>query len=454
MKFKATALLTILAVLLSLAPPPPNSAIYGADKIDTDSLLKQAEKLIQQRQNRKTHSVTNYEQLGDATYSTKNYRRAYTWYYLSGQRAMYDNHSFLTRPFLQLFYNIVSLGGLLFNYPYNEIDVIEGEGLFNFAKLSGSEIQSAREEAHRKIAAEYAETNSRIIDLLTQSALGGNKTAQKKLADMYYEGSEDFGMQPDYRKAYIWYYIHGSRTDYDKDSGIALKAFRVAVHPFISIFTLGGLLVFDRLSLIEGAGWFNFAKLSDAEITSALTEARTKVQEIYASRIATTLEVKVKSAIIDKESRKKLADMFYKGDEDLGIKPDYETAYTWYYVYGQRPMYEKHGFFMRNVLGLFWNLLSAGGLLFNFPYNEIDIMEGEGLFNFAKLTETEIKNAQSYAKKVIAEISAEIREGVDYLGNSGGSGGSELVMDILQEIVTNPQVQGFVKSAVMSLINQ
>lgn len=28
----------------------------------------------------------------------------------------------------------------LFNYPYNDIDIIEGEGLFNFAKLSGSEI--------------------------------------------------------------------------------------------------------------------------------------------------------------------------------------------------------------------------------------------------------------------------------------------------------------------------
>lgn len=370
---------------------------------------------------------------------------------------MYDNHSFLTRSILQLFYNIISLGGLLFNYPYNEIDVIEGEGLFNFAKLSGSEIQAARNNALRKIAAEYSETNSRILDLLTQSAIAGNKTAQEKLADMYYEGNEEFGMSPDYRKAYIWYYIYGLRTDYDKDSGIILGVLKnVLYYPVSNVFRLGGLIRFkdDNLDMIEGLGWFNFAKLSDAEITSALAEARKRVQEIYASRIATTLEVKVKSAIIDQASRKKLADMFYKGDEDLGIKPDYETAYAWYYVYGQRPMYEKHGFFMRNVLGLFWNVVSLGGLLFNFPYNEIDIMEGEGLFNFAKLTDTEIKNAQSYARKVIAEIPAEIREGADYLGGGGRFGGSELVTEILKELVTNPQVQGFVKSAVMSLISR
>ncbi|MBQ7214454.1 MAG: SEL1-like repeat protein [Synergistaceae bacterium] len=397
--------------------------------------MKQAENLIQQRQYRKTYSVTNYQQLGDTAYSAKNYKRAYTWYYLSGQRAMYDNHSLLTRPILQLFWNIISLGGLLFNYPYNEIDVIEGEGLFNFAKLSGSEIQAARDDAHRKITAEYAETNSWILDLLTQSGIAGNKTAQKKLADMYYEGSEEFGMSPDYRKAYIWYYIHGSRTDYDKYSGITSLSAQAVDNICTNVVSMGGLIFVNELEMIEGAGMFNSAKPPDAEITSALTEVRKHVQEIYASRIAATLEVKVKSAIIDQASRKKLADMFYKGDEDLGIKPDYETAYTWYYVYGQRPMYEKHGFLMRNVLRLFWNLISAGGLLFNFHYNEIDIIEGEGLFNLAKLTKTEIKNAQSYARHVIAEIPAEIHEGADRL-DGGGFGGSELVSGIVKEVLT------------------
>lgn len=348
---------------------------------------------------------------------------------------MYDNHSFITRPILQLFWNIISLGGLLFNYPYNEIDIIEGEGIFNFAKLSGSEIQAARDDAHRKIAAEYAEPNSRILDLLTQSAIAGNKTAQKQLADMYYEGSEEFGMSPNYRKAYIWYYIHGSRTNYDKYSGITSLLSQCIDNICNNVISLGGLIFVNELEMIEGAGVFNFAKLSDAEITSALTEARKHVQKIYASRIAATLEVKVKSAIIDKESRKKLADMFYKGDEDLGIKPDYETAYAWYYVYGQRPMCEKHGFFMRNVLRLFWNVISAGGLLFNFHYNEIDIIEGEGLFNFAKLTKTEIKNAQSYARHVIAEIPAEIHEGADRL-DGGSFGGSELVSGIVKEVLS------------------
>ena len=60
-------------------------------------------------------------------------RRAYTWYYVYGQRAMYDTHGFITRTLLQVFYNVASLGGLLFNYPYND-----GEGLFNFAKLSAN----------------------------------------------------------------------------------------------------------------------------------------------------------------------------------------------------------------------------------------------------------------------------------------------------------------------------
>ena len=445
MKFKAVILCAILTVILSV-----HAAISADEKYHPDDLLKQAEALIQQRQDHKVHSIKTYEQLGDAAYSAKNYRLAYTWYYLSGQRAMYDNYSFLTRPFLQLFYNIISLGGLLFNYPYNEIEVIEGEGLFNFAKLSNSEIQAAREDAHKKILADNSEINPRIIDLLTRSATGGNKAAQKKLADMYYEGSEDFGMTPDYRQAYIWYYIHGLRTPYDADAGILASGWD---NFWFNVFSLGGMLTFHRLRLIEGVGVFNSAKLSDAEIDSALTEARKKLQEVYATRIATTLEVKVKSAIIDKEARKKLADMFYKGDEDLGIKPDYETAYTWYYVYGQRPMYEKHGFFMRNVLGLFWNVVSVGGLLFNFPYNEIDIMEGEGLFNFAKLTETEIKNAQSYAMKVIAEIPAEIREGVNYLGSGGSFVSSEIEKDILVELITNKEVWGFVGNAVQAIIS-
>ena len=252
---------------------------------------------------------------------------------------------------------------------------------------------------------------------------------------MYYEGSEDFGMSPDYRKAYIWYYIYGLRTDYDKYSGITALLAKCIDNICTNIISLGGLIFVNNLEMIEGSGVFNFAKLSDAEITSALAEARKRVQEIYASRIAATLEVKVKSAIIDQASRKKLADMFYKGDEDLGIKPDYETAYSWYYVYGQRPMYEKHGFFMRNVLGLFWNIISAGGLLFNFHYNEIDIMEGEGLLNFAKLTNTEIKNAQSYARKVIAEIPAEIHEGADCL-DGVSFGGSELVSGIVKEVLS------------------
>ena len=430
MKFKAVL---ILVVLFSV--PPPNSVIYAADKIDPDALLKQAETLLQQRLDRKTRYTKTHEQLGDSAYSAKNYKRAYTWYYLSGQRAMYDNHGFITRPFFQLFYNIISLGGLLFNYPYNEVDVMEGEGLFNFAKLSSNEIQQARDDAIMKITAEYSETNSQILDLLTQSAIAGNKTAQKKLADMYYEGSEEFGMSPDYRKAYIWYYIYGIRTDYDKYSGITALLAQAVDSVCTNIISLGGLIFVNELEMIEGTGVFRSAKLSDAEITSALAEARRNVQEIYASRIAATLEVKVKSAIIDKESRKKLADMFYNGDEDLGIKPDCETAYTWYYVYGQRPMYEKHGFLMRSVLRLFWNFISAGGFLFNFHYNEIDIMEGEGLFNFAKLTGTEIHNAQTYARKVIAEIPAELHEGADRL-DGGSLGGSEFVNGIVKEVLT------------------
>ncbi len=36
---------------------------------------------------------------------------------------------------------------MIFDWPYNEIDIIEGEGLLNFGKLSADEIESARHGA-------------------------------------------------------------------------------------------------------------------------------------------------------------------------------------------------------------------------------------------------------------------------------------------------------------------
>ena len=83
----------------------------------------------------------------------QNFYRAYIWYYVSGQRAMYDNHGFIVRTCLQIFYNVFSLGGLIFDWPYHEIDIIEGEGLFNFGKLSADGIESARNDAQKIIMA-------------------------------------------------------------------------------------------------------------------------------------------------------------------------------------------------------------------------------------------------------------------------------------------------------------
>lgn len=176
--------------------------------------------------------------MADVYYSTRDYRKAYVWYYVSGQR-----------PAESFFFN-------------NEIDAIEGRGIFTFAKLSSKEIESAREEAQDKIREIYAARNAQIIELLTQSAYGGNQEAQKKLAGIYYNGDIGLGVRRSYRYAYVWYYVSGQRphegfTNNDLDD-------------------------------MEGRQGCSSAPLSEKEIQRAQKAAQDIIREIQAGMIAGT----------------------------------------------------------------------------------------------------------------------------------------------------------------------
>jgi|GEM_PF-2255163 len=253
------------------------------EKLSPEANLRRAELLLQEKAGDKNND--EYKRMADIYYSTKDYRRAYVWYYGYGQRTMYDNHGFVSRSVLQLLYNVLSLGGLLFNWPYNELDLIEGEGLFNFAKLSRNEIESARNEAQDKIKDIYAQRNKQIIDLLTQSAYGGNYEAQKKLAEMYYNGDVDLGVSQNFYDAYIWHYVSGQRAMYD-NHGFIVRTF---LQLFCNVFSLGGLIFdwpYNEIDIIEGEGVFNFGKLSADEIESARHGAQIIIRTIQMEMIS------------------------------------------------------------------------------------------------------------------------------------------------------------------------
>ena len=205
----------------------------NAEDISSATKLRRAELLLRQKAGDKDSA--EYKRMADVYYSTKDYRKAYVWYYVSGQR-----------PAERFFFN-------------NEIDAIEGRGLFTFAKLSSKEIESAREEAQDKIREIYAARNAQIIELLTQSAYGGNQEAQKKLASIYYNGDIDLGVKQNYQIAYVWYYVYGQRPGW---------------HFFN-----------DELNDIEGTGIFTFAKLPNTEIASAKKDAQNIIMEIQATLI-------------------------------------------------------------------------------------------------------------------------------------------------------------------------
>ena len=246
------------------------------EQLAPEAKLRRAELLIQQKAGDKDND--EYKRMADIYYSTKDYRRAYVWYYVYGQRTMYDN-------MLQLLYNVLSLGGLLFNWPYNELDLIEGEGLFNLAKLSGSEIGEARKEAQDKIKEIYAQRNAQIMQLLTQSAYGGNYEAQKKLAEMYYNGDVDLGVSQNFYDAYIWYYVSGQRAMYD-NHGFIVRTF---LQLFCNVFSLGGLIFdwpYNEIDIIEGEGLLNFGKLSANEIESARHGAQIIIRTIQTEMIS------------------------------------------------------------------------------------------------------------------------------------------------------------------------
>ena len=116
-----------------------------------------------------------------------------------------------------------------------------------------------------------------------------------------------------------------------------------------------------------------------------------------------------------KPAQKNLGDLYFSGAKNF--KKDYKQAYIWYYVYGARSIGEQEGFFKRLWQRIKFNL-PFGGISDNFgdPYDEpeynLNILEGEGIFNFARLSDEEIEQAKTEANKIISEI-----------GSSSGSQG-------------------------------
>lgn len=227
----------------------------NTDNILPEAKLRRAEVLLQEKAGEKNNE--EYKRMADIYYSTKDYKRAYVWYYVYGQRQ----------------------GWHFFN---DELNDIEGTGIFTFAKLPASEIESARKEAQEKIREIYALRNAQILELLTDSAYSGNVEAQMKLAEIYYNGDVDLGVQQHYPLAYVWYYVAGERAVYE-EHGLFVRIF---MNLFYNIFSLGGLLYStDTLDMMEGYGLFNSAKLSEVGVVSARTVAQNIIKEIQASLI-------------------------------------------------------------------------------------------------------------------------------------------------------------------------
>lgn len=227
----------------------------NTENVAPEVKLRRAEVLLQQKAGDKNND--EYKRMADIYYSTKDYKRAYVWYYVYGQRP----------------------GWHFFN---DELNDIEGTGIFAFAKLSSAEIEEARKEAENKIREIYAQRNAQIMELLLDSAYGGNVEAQRKLAEIYYHGDVDLGEKQNYPVAYVWYYVAGERAVYE-EHGIFARTF---MSLFYNVFSLGGLLYgTDVLDMMEGYGLFNSSKLSSVEVVAARIIAQNIIKEIQASLI-------------------------------------------------------------------------------------------------------------------------------------------------------------------------
>ena len=207
-------------------------------KLNTEDItprtkLLRAEVLLQQRAGDKNND--EYKRMADVYYSTKDYKRAYVWYYVYGQRP----------------------GWHFFN---DELNDIEGTGIFTFAKLSSSEIEAARKEAEEKIREIYARRNAQIMELLIDSAYGGDAEAQKKLGEIYYNGDVDLGVSKNYKIAYVWYYVSGMRSLSDE-------------WHFSS----------NELDSVEGNRSCGSSPLDSNEVKEAKTVAQNIIKEIQAS---------------------------------------------------------------------------------------------------------------------------------------------------------------------------
>lgn len=105
----------------------------------------------------------------------------------------------------------------------------------------------------------------------------------------------------------------------------------------------------------------------------------------------------------------KIGDLYFEGDSHL--KQDYKKSYVWYYVSGERSWNDTNGavdYVFSSIGQGLGNVFTLGGFVDN--YSNFSKLEGEGLFNLAKLSSSEIEEARAEARKIIAKIVNNIKQ--------------------------------------------
>ncbi len=131
-----------------------------------------------------------------------------------------------------------------------------------------------------------------------------------------------------------------------------------------------------------------------------------------------------------------LGDLYFDGDENL--RQDYKKSYIWYYVSGERSFNDNDGigeYIGSSIAQGLGNIFTLGGL---YGYGNFSKLEGDGLFNFAKLSGSEIEEARSEARKIIAEI-------IERISHNPESKIAEKRYFLLHSLKYNPELDERVK---------
>ena len=134
-------------------------------------------------------------------------------------------------------------------------------------------------------------------------------------------------------------------------------------------------------------------------------------------------------------SQRKMGDLYFEGDSHL--TQDYKKSYVWYYVSGERSWNDTDGavdYVFSSIGQGFGNVFTLGGFVDN--YSNFSKLEGEGLFNLAKLSSSEIQEARTEAIKIIAEI-------VHNISKNPKTQASKKVF--LMNVINTPQIDENVK---------